>query len=281
MPKLQIDPQSPVGPELGRVTALLASGADFSIQAIPENPHDAVHRLRTTMKKLRSLLYLGRAELPDSMVSRALSSASWIKNAVTANRDREVLRKCLVRLAIEAETSLSGACNLREVETTLLPAVLPDIPAPTPALCKDLSGRMHTLRREIAALPFWVVTRRGLRDALERTHSKVLACFAKCRHNGSVEDFHDWRKAVKHQSAQCAILSGLFPRAARCARESEILGDALGTLNDYENLRDILDKAAPAAESAQALRRLLAKRLQAQRRHVIALGKKQPARPAC
>lgn len=240
MPSLQLDPSITAGPELGRVLINLASDAGHCVRTMKADPHESIHRLRITMKKLRSGLFLGRAELPASGVSDILETVVFLKNSVSAHRDQEVLRRCITHLALEIEKEKSLPGFVQCVAADLYPVYFPSIQEVEDALIASLAGKAHQLRRLLECLPFWVVTRRGLGETLEFTHAKVLRWRKVCRKSGNAEDFHEWRKAVKHQATQCLMLEKLFPGAGSYRKQAEALCESLGTMNDLENLRHLL-----------------------------------------
>jgi len=240
MPALQIAPNKPAGPELGRVLINLATEAGHCVRSMQSDPHEAIHRLRTSMKKLRSGLFLGREELPPQGVGEILDAVVFLKNSVAAYRDREVLRRCVTRLAMEIENANNLPGFVQNVSTDLYPVFFPPLREIEEPLLAALTRKSHELRRLLESAPFWVVTRRGLAESLEFTHAKVLRWRKVCRKSGGAEDFHEWRKAVKHQATQCLMLEKLFPDAGSYRMQAEALGESLGTMNDLENLRQLL-----------------------------------------
>jgi len=240
MSALQIAPNKPAGQELGRVLIDLATEAGHCVRSIQSDPHEAIHRLRTSMKKLRSGLFLGRWELPSQSVGEILDATVFLKNSVAAYRDREVLRRWIARLAMDIETANNLPGFFQNVSTDLYPVFFPALQEIEESLLAALTRKSHGLRRLLERTPFWVVTRRGLAESLEFTHAKVLRWRKVCRKSGGAVEFHEWRKAVKHQATQCLMLEKLFPDAGKFLRQAETLGESLGTMNDLENLHQLL-----------------------------------------
>jgi CHAD domain-containing protein len=240
MSDFRIRPDRPAGAELARVLEGWAGAAQLNLRSADREPHLSVHRLRTTMKKLRSGLFLARKELPEQTVAEILEKILLLKNSVADYRDREVLRRTLVRLSNElaVRDSAAGAACLE-----MVPELFPPVDSLARPLLRKLSTTARELRVTLERAPFWVVTSKGLTLALQFTHNKVLRWRKTCRNKGKEKHFHEWRKAVKHQSTQCLILEKVVPAASRYRQEAEALGEILGEMNDLANLRQILQNA--------------------------------------
>jgi CHAD domain-containing protein len=238
-----LHPQKQAGEEVGRLLTILLVDAEHALGHFNADPAQAIHALRTAMKRVRAVVELARVELPSGPVERSLQLAREIKNFHGNTRDEEVLRRCCLRLCrSEDEVALverwfcPEASNLREA-------------AP------ELRALLRELRGILQVQPFWVVTPRGIRTAFGATVDRVKKGRRRSKKTGAPEDFHEWRKQVKMFWMQATVLRKVLPLPDRARQQSLKLGETLGEANDLANLclrlSHITDQESAAAALCQ------------------------------
>jgi len=242
--RVRIQDRKHAGPEVGKILLHLSADSSHTLSLFERDPHTSIHGLRTNMKKIRSLLFLVRLELPEEQTKAALALVRKLKNHYANSRDEEILRRCFLSLASK---------NDAELVEELFQA--PGAPPILPSLA--LKSDCKRLGELLKSMPFWVVTTDGmltsLSSTLRRNRRRHQACssLSVCD-----EDFHEWRKAVKHLWVQSKVLRVLDDRLKGVPKRANALGELLGEINDFSNLWIRLEDSASKKLSARFFRDL-------------------------
>ncbi len=216
--KLALEPDRPAGEALRRVLLRLARSARRDLERLPHDSGARIHRIRTTMKKYRSLLRLARPELGRKCWKAALQHVRLLKDGLAGSRDQAVIYQTVRRLLGEAVTQrfevVEPAAPVEAVAPEELLTAAKELAAFTERLrLKKLSGKK--LRKR-----WWKTWRKACRarDVAEAT--------------GGAEAFHAWRKRIKDLWYQGAALQALDADIGKTLHAAKQLSDALGGEHD-------------------------------------------------
>lgn len=268
-----IDPGQPV-------VALIQASLSAGLLGLMSNEtaalagdEEGVHRLRTSSRRLRSLLALFRSLLDEAWVERLGAELKWLGQCLGSVRDLDVLQRRLVRDAQEVH-------SLSTIEP-LLETLKPRHEAARHALTEALSSdRFRTLLVELVRATVELPARdrafRPCREELPRVVNRVWKRLRsparKLRPNDPDEHFHDVRKRAKQaRYAAEAARPGLGPRmrvqAERFANRARRVQDTLGEHQDAVVTSGVIREAIeahPELRDHQAgLDRLLERELKA------------------
>lgn len=211
----------------------------------------SVHGARRRIKRLRSLLRLLRTPLGEEAFSAANSSLREAADALAGRRRAEAL--------VGAARRLGGGRRPGAAWRTVAEAHREDVAAGGAA-----DGGLARARQAVA------VAAKALGGArLQRADGPVigeafLASYRKARKrlahgfaDGTAEDLHEARKHVIHHLHHLDLLGAHLDGAERRAAALEKLREALGDLNDLDELGQLAAEGEPLPESAL---KLMAKR---------------------
>jgi CHAD domain-containing protein len=209
----------------------------------------AVHDSRKRVKKVRALLRLVRAGLPQAQaVSRALGAAAGQLSAV---RDAEVMLATHDRLSPDKTAS-----PLRDHLAARLAAAQGD-----PAQTRRHAEFRAVLADALAQSEHWRVKgddAEVLRAGLSRTRRRGLHAMAAAADDRDGEPMHDWRKRVKDLWYQSRLLAPIWPAVIEPMGEQVgELGEMLGDHHDlivFDALLDALPDTPALAAQATDLR---------------------------
>lgn len=223
-------PNHPPGLETGRILQEFAAQANHSIRRISLDPHDSIHALRTTMKKVRALVRLCAPGLPPAICSRIETCVDILKDTYADARDEEIIRRTFFSLCQPDEVSCA--------EDLFVPQKRP--PKSASKTVQSAGGELAALIRQI---PFEEIHGELLRKQLRKSFRKCRRRYRLCRKEGAETQFHDFRKAAKALAAKLGTLPRLAPASAKPCKQALKLGVVLGDMNDLFNLRQrLLDR---------------------------------------
>lgn len=244
--------------------AVQALGAD-------RNRHRAVHQARKAIRRLRSLLALGRAAFGDSF-GPIDTRLKRLAHSLSGLRDAHVAAETALALADGDEPHAWREVTLaleRRRDAILAQALLKD-----PAF----SARRRRLTRlavQIAGLPWDQLSQRDLHKALDHAVRRTAKAEATAELTRRPADMHRWRRRARHLRFQLEALEsmravmevhpgGHSGRKKLSARRLGKLTEKLGRARDLQILWLALkDVAAP----------MLMSRLKACIRHELRLLK--------
>jgi CHAD domain-containing protein len=253
----RIDFSRPVAEELERVL-----GEQFEIarvyldEAGTEALDEAVHELRKTTKKLRSVLRLASNAFSRKFRRRQIDALRQIADLLAPDRDAVVLERSL-KGACEAslpsvDWSTCPVGNMLSVQPTATNAVRP-VDSDRLDLARALLTRTSTelTNREVGSVDF-----ETLLSGTIRSYRRARRILHALRERTSVALLHDLRKRVKDQLYQIRLLAGLSPvilskEAAKFKQLADLLGehhDLAGLLNAMivpgSRFREVAEHAA-------------------------------------
>jgi hypothetical protein len=242
------NPEHSVGDNVRRAARI---EFDLSIAEVSETGfqvHGTVRNVRRRLKRVRSLLRLIEPVFPDyRREDRALRD---IGADVGELRDMMALVEAADGLARGREGEDALALGLLRLELANRAAEREES-LERDALLTDLRIRLRDAR---VRSELWALAdegRKALVPGLVRTYRRARKGLARVRRSGAEEDFHIWRKEVKHHASHLSLLRGLVPAfATGRLRRARRLAGILGELQNLCVLREALRGDATLASEA-------------------------------
>ncbi len=202
-----------------------------------------VHTARKDLKRLRALLRLARAGLGEETFRRENTTARDAGRELSAVRDAQVLVTALETLKGELYGRVAPE-TLESVHRWLQAGVeAADNALRSQDRIPRAVASLSAARERIDAWPWqhgedaWRVPGEGLKKVF-RTARRAMH---RAMDDGQADDFHEWRKQVKHLGAHVQILRPLSPRMSKVmAKGLGKLADRLGDEHDLAVLADTL-----------------------------------------
>ncbi|MDQ3945759.1 MAG: CHAD domain-containing protein [Actinomycetota bacterium] len=242
----RIEPGKPVGDEFRRVAlnefeAVLCHLRDPDAVGLAV----AVHETRKSCKRLRALFRLVRPSIPDRRYRSLNAAVRDAARELSASRDAEALVGMFDHLIAAHGADPEGDLNIvrkgleervadREWGETERP------PRPLVRACERLElARDTAATTQVSGDGF-----RALRGGLAATYRRGRKALRELQRDGTAEQSHEWRKAVKYSWHHLQLLedtapSVLGPTAARFHELSDALGDA----HNLAVLKVVLERA--------------------------------------
>lgn len=244
-----------------RAAALAAGDARTLASALAIAPADptGVHEARKSVRRLRSLLALGRRALGKDAVDAIDHELRALAKDLSVLRDGQVVQDTARQLASDADDAEEAASW--EALLPLLDARqqrrLADALRDDPAFMRR-QAQAHRLAEQLQQLPWHRLRGSDLGDALARWVRRQARAQATALASGSVDDLHAWRRRSRRLRMQLGALRKLHvrPRIGHPitgVRHVARLVDQLGLLQDLALLTkalDALEHAPPRARSA-------------------------------
>ncbi len=236
-----LDPTRPVADEVRRTAVELLEKAVEHLRAEPEPSVKDVHQARTSLKKLRSLLRLVRAELGEERwrdLDRRLRDSG---RALSALRDADVGTATFDALAPSLAGTVDGGTVARVASALAADA------ADARARARDQSTAgavAQDLAATLSAAHCWLIGARGfsaLGPGLGRQYRLGRSAYAAIGRRPDDEELHDLRKRAKDLWYHLLLLGPVWPPVTEVlAREAHHLSDLLGDDHDLAVLRETL-----------------------------------------
>lgn len=231
------------------VTALLDALADTRA------PHRGVHEARKAIRRLRSLLLLGRKPFDDQGV--AIDAAlKTLATSLSALRDAHVAAETAskVRRSHDDDANRERWAKLRRQLARRRDTVLAADRAADPAFA-DRRAETTTLGTTIDALPWHAIDARTVRKALKRSLRRIeRAQDAAMAPRSTLEQRHRWRRRLRRLRMQWSALKSL--RKAHDGIVSDELDTLLTWLKERTASFSTLSRASDALGHEQDLRLL-------------------------
>ncbi|MBC7279165.1 CHAD domain-containing protein [Nocardioides sp.] len=257
-------PHEPVGEWWrGQVAALHRWG-----RLVLRDEDDAVHQMRVTVRRLRSVLSTYRPLLDAEQTEPLRAELKWLGALLGDVRDAEVLRRRLRRWAAEHGPGPTGVDALR--------AALAERQIQGRArLLPELDGdRYRALIAALASGLRWSEAdpgKKALRKRLRRDWRRMAAAADAAANTDDAEErrrqFHEARKKAKRIHYAAESSREVFGKdAERLAKAAKSIQSTLGDLNDAavmiqtigqvpgpdDAVRDLLEVEQTAADTAEA-----------------------------
>jgi CHAD domain-containing protein len=243
----------------------IAAGEYAAIEAVLTDPATPagrkVHECRKATKRLRALLRLTVAALPEARAEiNALRDAAA---SLSALRDKGALGETLARLEMPAE-----------IEARIAKAISRRRAVSAAESRRLLAAFADDMASAAARVPGWTFERDGWRaigPGLERGYRRFAGTLADARNARDEEPVHDLRKRAKDHWYQTLLLRNIFPDVMEGhAAAGERLCDDLGDWRDLGLLEtevgQLTARQLPAAQGEEALARIARARRRALRR---------------
>lgn len=231
------------------VTALLDALADTRA------PHRGVHEARKAIRRLRSLLLLGRKPFDDQGV--AIDAAlKTLATSLSALRDAHVAAETAskVRRSHDDDANRERWAKLRRQLAGRRDTVLAADRAADPAFA-ERRAETTTLGTTIDALPWHAIDARAVRKALKRSLRRIeRAQDAAMAPRSTLEQRHRWRRRLRRLRMQWSALKSL--RKAHDGAVSDELDTLLTWLKERTASFSTLSRASDALGHEQDLRLL-------------------------
>lgn len=249
-----------------RAAALAAGDAGALAAALAIAPVDptGVHEARKSVRRLRSLLAMGRRVLGRDAVDAIDDELRALARDLSALRDGQVVMETARQVADEADDAGKRATwdALRPLLAERQRQRLADALREDPGFVRR-QAQAHRQAERLQQLPWQRLRGSDLREALERSVRRQARAQATALASGAVDDLHEWRRRSRRLRMQLSALRklhvrpGLAGRGGVSLRHVSRLVDQLGVLQDLA----LLSQALEALEQARPPSRSLPLRL--------------------
>lgn len=269
-----IDRDEELGEGLKRVAAGRVEEAIGRLRGIRSgevDQADAVHGARKDMKKLRTVLRLLRAELPEDLYRAEMRCYREAARALSAARDAEVKLATLDDLAGRTQ-ELPGEAV----------AAWQQILARDREAAINLSGDEQEvadrLEAGLARIEGWRIEGDSwamIGGAVKRAYRRGRRAMRAAEKDPSETHFHQWRKRAKDLWYELRLLSGAWSETlGPVADEAHRLSDLLGDHHDLAVLRADLHERRLGEEETRLLEAAIEARQAELAREAFALGRR-------
>lgn len=245
--------EMPAGRWLQGVLVQIARQAQRDAASIDARPKEATHSLRRRMKKIQSLLRLAAPAVDDESHENLKAGIRGIKDALTANRDADVLDDLGRDLGV-----VRAMPRDIQPDAAMLDAFLSELATSFEDM--DLSG----------------LTWNGVSYSHLKTCRQARKAWKKADRHPSAKNLHAWRKRVKDQYHQSLALHRWLGEDSR-VRKIRRLGSLLGKCHDLDLFACTIDGSAGRVD--KKLRREVGSRRKKLKRRAFRRAEKIFSRP--
>lgn len=216
------DPSAASGRRLLSLIEGLLESAQRDVGRLKMQEAVATHQLRVRMKKLLSLLRLGRDCVPEQTFEAMRMHIRAVKNACAGNRDVVVRDKLVEKLSRRFHLSPQHALNS-------------DGSRPEPPSASFLRHQLYALEQLVDRTSIEKLTPEQIIAAHAITYRRGRRLMKESFDGVAEESLHRWRHRVKDLHYQTLAIRHL-PGACRRVRRARKLGSLLGRERDLANL---------------------------------------------
>jgi CHAD domain-containing protein len=239
---------------------------------IKNDPVDAVHSARKSVKKERALLRLSRGTLSAKQRKRDNKALRDAARKLSGARDADVLIQSLDQLSERFAGQLPES-SFKSIRNPL-------VRARTTERARLRRGASHEeaseeLRAVWSEIDSWKLGRdgwRSLQPGLMWTYRRGRGAYRLAQREPTLENLHEWRKRVKDLWYQLRLLGSICgPAAEGQAEEAHRLSDLLGDDHDLGVLRNAvvgMDGTAADVDGLLAMLDYRRRQLQSEALHV-------------
>ncbi|MDQ6817847.1 MAG: CHAD domain-containing protein, partial [Actinomycetota bacterium] len=210
-------------------------------ERVNEDPVEALHDARKSLKKERSLLRLARNSLPASERRRENAALREAGRRLSFVRDADVMIEALDKIAERyagqfPRTAVDAIRHRLEQdrEAARLELKTSGAPAAVAEELRDMLARVDEWRLRTGG---WKAIGAGLR----RSYRDGRRAFARARKEPSVVSLHEWRKRCKDHWYHLRLLERIAPNTvAAHADDAHLLSELLGDDHDLAVLQESL-----------------------------------------
>jgi CYTH domain-containing protein/CHAD domain-containing protein len=225
----------------------------------------AVHESRKSLKRLRAVTRLVRAEIGDDAYRRENACFRDVGRELSGPRDSQVLISALDALVERYPVEL-GAASLSGFRSQLVSsydAVRSDVGAGASILPK-LEAELRDAEERLSSWSFAHSGFAAVAPGLERAYRKGRRAYSSAKDEPTAERLHEWRKWVKDLWYSLQILEAASPKRMRkLARTAHELSELLGDDHDLvvlEERAESYNSDFPNPASAMLLRVMIEQR---------------------
>lgn len=222
----------PPGDGLRAVLLSLARQARRDVERIADGPEKRIHRLRTGMKKYRSLLRLVRNGSGGRLRRALLERVRGLKDGLAGSRDETAIFETVRRVLGPESTERLGLHCPQVAAETCAPEAMRLAAVELTALTESLE--MDGLDAET------------LKHRWERTAHRMRVAAKAAARTADAQDFHSWRMRAKDLWYQSAALGRLDTTIAAARRPAAKLSALLGAEHDLTLVLDAVRGLRPA-----------------------------------
>lgn len=257
----RIRPGHPFTEEVRAIARELLEAAIDALDKQPNGPHEAIHRARKKLKRVRGLYRLVARSERRFRTTENMRLRDTAKSLSTV-RDATALVETLGFLAENAasESERQAIATTR----TALEERRDRIAAAETDLPEKIEATIEQCRQAIAAVERVSFngtparTAKRLAKAWARSLERGQDALAGCHETADAEVFHELRKAGQAYWMNLSLLRNIWPTAMRAKRlEAKALVDALGREHDISILIALLDEEPGLVEDGEAQAYLL------------------------
>jgi len=192
----------------------------------------AVHEARKRFKMIRALLRLVRRELGRQTYQQENSCFRNAGRLLSEMRDAQVRLETLNRLAESTDSVPPDAfATVRQALTEQYEAVRGQVNQESPV--EEITPLLKAARERVKEWPISQDDWSALRDGFKRAYKGGYKNFAHAFAEPTIENFHEWRKAVKDLWYHLRILQPIWPDLMKeMVDQTGDLSDLLGDDHD-------------------------------------------------
>jgi CHAD domain-containing protein len=256
-----------------RVVDALTDSVNASLAQTSQTDEENIHRVRTTIKRLRALLRLIRPAVDPAFFDRENARLRSAAGRLSFARDTEVARGTLKSLPVSTQTDRKAVRSvLASFESRS------ETPANLDRSIAEVRRRLELTRRNLHRLRFRRpdpdILEAGLRVVYQQGRKRMKAAIKQGRDSA----FHRWRIRAKNLYYELEFLESVWPkRLHRLVSQLSKLQDKIGLDHDIAVLRAWL-KEKPAAFGGSETVLPVVSRLDSQtqklRKRAVPLGRK-------
>ncbi len=221
----------------------IAHQAQEDLTGISERPKIATHALRRRMKKIQALLLLAAPCMEKESLATVRAGIRGIKDALTANRDADVLAD----LGRDLGVARRVAIHTERPDLTLLDAFVIEL----------VTFTEHLNLRSLS----WD----DVIQSYLKTCRRARKAWKKSRRHPTAKTLHTWRKRVKDQYHQSLALHHWLGQT-KSLRRIHRLGSLLGDCHDLDIFALAIDFAPPRRDDKELHRKMNHRRKKLKRR---------------
>jgi CHAD domain-containing protein len=206
---------------------------------VADDPVEAVHEARKSLKKTRSLLRLGRGTLEPDQRRRDNAALRSAGRRLSPSRDAEVMLEAADELA-ERYAGRAPQATFDAIRRHLAAERDPDS-----GLTGQVAEELKVVRSRIEHWSSRATGWKALEPGLQRSYARGRAGLEQARSRPTAENLHEWRKRTKDLWYHLRLLKPLAPGiVGGAAKEADKLSKLLGDDHDLAVLHETLERGA-------------------------------------
>lgn len=244
---------------LRRVIAELCQTAIADLEELP--PEEAVHILRTSIKKIRSIVKMTRAR--DRTKAKAISEyLQTVASLAAPSRDLYVKIRVLNKLKGGISRPLElELCNDLEKQLQVQLEILN-----AASIKVRLPSSLQIALGEVRKWSYSKLRQKNLKRAWKRAKAKTVKAGKTAADCPSIENFHHWRKRAKSLWYMTELIQGvIIPSKKKLICRLKKLSKHLGNAHDLALLEQSVE-GIPSNAAKRVRNRILEKRRKLQKK---------------